>query len=99
MTVKCCINLRKRREIHALKTTQLDRRTWPHVPSGIYGQQSSLKVREKGRDLAQSYDKSPYTNRKIHVTTQKKIFDYTTITGVDKPVYGIPTFPLTAKAV
>ena len=74
----------------------------------------------KGRDLTQSYDKSPYIDRKIqknNVTTPKKAtknFDCTTIadrlrtvrwgndshpTGVFKPVYGIPTYPLTAKAV
>ena len=74
---------------------------------------------EKGRDLTRSYDKSPYTNRKIQKAKWQhenatKNFDYTTIayrlrtvtwgndshpTGVVKPVYGIPTFPLTAKAV
>ena len=74
---------------------------------------------EKGRDLTQSYDKSPYTNRKIQIASWQhknatKNFDYTTIadrlrtvswgndshpTGVVKPVYGIPTFQLTAKAV
>ena len=26
---------------------------------------TSLGVREKGRDLTQSYDKSPYTNRNV----------------------------------
>ena len=74
---------------------------------------------EKGRDLTQSYDKSPDTHRKIQKATWKhknvtKNLDYTTIadrfravswgndthpTGVVKPVYGIPIFPLTAKAV
>ena len=73
--------------------------------------------REKGRDLAQSYDKNPYIDRKIQKATwqhknAKINFDYTTIadrlwmvswgneshpTGVVKPVYGIPTFPLTQK--
>ena len=77
------------------------------------------QLSEKGRDLTQSYDKSPYTDRTIQKATWKhkddtKNFDYTTIadrlrtvswgndshpTGVVKPVYGIPTFPLTAKAV
>ena len=75
------------------------------------------KEREKGRDLTQFYDKSPYTHGKIrNVRTQKRYqnIDYTTIagrlrtvswsndrnpTGVVKPVYGIPTFPLTAKTV
>ena len=75
-------------------------------------------LREKGRDLTQCYDKSPFTHRKIQKATWQhpndtKHFDYTTIedrlrtvswsndshpTGVVKPVYGIPTFPLTAKA-
>ena len=76
-------------------------------------------LREKGRDLTQSYDKSPYTDRKIQKATRQhknatKNFDYTTIadwlrtiswgndshpTGVVEPVYGIQTFPLTAKTV
>ena len=75
--------------------------------------------RENRKDLTQSYDKSPYTDRKIQKATRQqktatKNFDYTTIadrlgtvslsndshpTGVVKPVYGIPTFPLTANAV
>ena len=80
------------------------------------GFQSS--VREKGRDLTQSYDKRPYTDRKSKKqrdnTKRHQNFDYTMIadrlrtaswgndgypTGVVKPVDGIPTFPLTAKAV
>ena len=80
----------------------------------------SVKLaRETGRDLTQSYDKSPNTDRKIQKATwQHKNdttnFDYTTIadrlrtvswgndshpTGVVKPVYRIPTFPLTTKAM
>ena len=44
----------------------------------------SLISREKGRDLTQSYDKSPYTHRKIQKATWQhkkatKNFDYTTI--------------------
>ena len=31
-----------------------------------------FRTSEKGRDLTQSYDKSPYTDRKIHVTTQTR---------------------------
>ena len=74
---------------------------------------------EEERDLTQSYDKSPYTHRKIQKATWQhknatKNFGYSTIvdrlrtlswgndshpTGVVKPVYGIPTFPLIAKAV
>ena len=76
------------------------------------------KVREKEGDLTQSYDKTPYTNRKFenqrttHTTppktsiTQQLRTDLgrsvgvtSNPTGVVKPVYGIPTFPLTAKAV
>ena len=78
------------------------------------------KEKEKIRDLTQSYDKSPHTDRKIQKASERdhknatKNFDYTTIadrlrtvswgndshsTGVIKPVYGIPTFQLTAKAV
>ena len=39
---------------------------------------------KKGRDLTQSYDKSPYTHRKIqkqrdNIKNTKKTFDYTTI--------------------
>ena len=71
-------------------------------------------LKEKGRDLTQSYDKIPYTHRQIQKATQKhnnasKNFDFTTIadrlrtvsplTIATQPVYGIPTFPLTAKAV
>ena len=71
------------------------------------------KLKEKGRDLTQSHDKSPYTNRKIQKAKWQhksaiKNYDYTTIadwlrtvnlsddshlTGVVKPVYGIPTIP------
>ena len=41
-------------------------------------------MREKGRDLTQSYDKSPYTHRKIQKATWQhknatKNVDYTTI--------------------
>ena len=81
--------------------------------------QLNCTEREKGRDLTQSYDKSPYTDRKIQKSTWQhknatKNFDYTTIadrlrtvswgndshqTGEVKPIYGIPTFPITAKAV
>ena len=79
----------------------------------------SHEWREKGRDLTQSYDKSPYTHRiikKTNATTQNatKNFDYKTITdrlrtvswgndsdatGMIKPVYGILTLTLTARAV
>ena len=43
----------------------------------------SLKQREKGRDLTQSCDKIPYTNRKVQKATWQhknvsKNFDYTT---------------------
>ena len=45
---------------------------------------SILYSSEKGRDLTQSYDKSPYTDTKIQKATWKhrnatKNFDYTTI--------------------
>ena len=76
-------------------------------------------IEEKGRDLTRSYDKIPYSQKKIQKATWQhknatKNFENTTIgdrlrtvssvndshqTGVSKPVYGIPTFPLTAKAV
>ena len=44
----------------------------------------SKDLREKGRDLTQSYEKSPYTHRKIQKATRQhknatKNFDYTTI--------------------
>ena len=71
------------------------------------------------RNLTQSYDKNPYTHRKIQEASWQhknatKNFDYTTIgdrlrtvswsnsshpTGVVKPVYERPTFPLTTTAV
>ena len=43
-----------------------------------------VKAREKGRDLTQSCDKNPYTNRTIQKATWQhknatKNFDYTTI--------------------
>ena len=76
-------------------------------------------VRQKGRDLTQSYDKRPNPQRKIQKASWQhknatKTFDYTTIadrlravsrsnsshpTGVGKPVYGRPTFPVTATSV
>ena len=42
--------------------------------------------KEKGRDLTQCYDKSPYANRKIQKAKRQhknviKNFDYTTIAG------------------
>ena len=92
------------------------------IPTTTVGQMSNVTylsiISEKGRDLTQSYDKSPYTDRKIQKATWKnnatKNSDYTTIAdrlrtvswgndshppAVVKPVYGIPTFPLTEKAV
>ena len=74
---------------------------------------------EKRRGLTRSYDKRPFTHRKIQKATRQhknaaKNLDYTTIadrlmtvswsnnshlTGVVKPVYGYPTFPLTTTAV
>ena len=68
-------------------------------------------VREKGKDLTQFCEKSPYTHSKIKKRT--KTFDFMNAdrlrtvswrndghpTGVVKPAYGIPTVPLTAKAV
>ena len=54
-----------------------------------------IEVREKGRDLTQSYDKSPYTHRKIQKATRQqkkknatKNFDYTTITDRLRTVSG-----------
>ena len=88
--------------------------------TNVYSSEVSTYLpNEKGRDLTQSYDKSPYTDRKIQKATWQhknatRIFDYTTIadrlrvvswgnnshpTGVVKPNNGIPTFPLTKKAV
>ena len=64
-----------------------------------------IDSKRKGRDLTQSYDKSPYTHRKIK---RHKKFDYTTIvdwlrtvnwssnshpTGVVKPFYERSTIP------
>ena len=58
--------------------------------------------REKGRDLTQSFDKSPYTHKNATIQKRHQNFDYTTIadrlrtvswsnnshpTGVVKPVY------------
>ena len=44
----------------------------------------ALAVREKGRDLTQSYDKSPYTNRMSkgqsdNTNNATKKFDYTAV--------------------
>ena len=58
-----------------------------------------LSTREKGRDLTQYYDKSPYTNRKIQKATwqHKKShqnFDYTTIADRLRTVsWGNDSFP------
>ena len=53
----------------------------------------SIKEREKGRDLTQSYDKSPYTHRKIQKATRQhknatKNFNYTTIADRLRTVSG-----------
>ena len=77
-------------------------------------------LREKERDLIQSYDESPYTNRKFNIepidktktppkanrlhndwwpTYDGQLSYNSHPTGVVKPVYGFPTFLLTAKAV
>ena len=90
-------------------------------PKDIYlsNNPASGLLEKNGRDLTQSFDKSPYTDRNIQEATWQhknatKNFDYKTTadrlwnvscgndshpTGVVKPLYGIPTFPLTAKAV
>ena len=74
---------------------------------------SQVNSREKGRDLTQSYENPlhPQNYPKSNATTQNATKNfYTTIcvptwsidsypTGVLKPVYGIPTFPLTGKAL
>ena len=71
---------------------------------------------ENEGDLTQSYDKTPYTNRKFENqrTTHKRHQKLTQrlrtdlrrsvgvtshLAGVVAPVYGYPTFQLTAKAV
>ena len=67
------------------ESIEIDRRTWLHVPSGtlwstssdthqvvvIYKKRLFLRFmrREKGRDLTQSYNKSPYTHREIQKAT------------------------------
>ena len=76
-------------------------------------------LREKGRDLTESYNKSTYTHRKIQNATRQhknatKNFDYITIAsrlrsvgwgngnhlaGAVTPIYGVPTFLLTAKTM
>ena len=72
-----------------------------------------LGLYEKGRDLTQSYDKSPNTHRKPQKASWQHTNDITIAdwlrtvswgndnhpTGVVKRVYGILTFPLTTKAV
>ena len=71
--------------------------------------------KKKGRDLTQSYEKSPYTHKKIQKATWQhkntnKNFDYTTIAdrlssnnihpnGVVRTVYERSTDPLTTTAV
>ena len=74
--------------------TEAVRRTWLHVPKVLWcirkdtnqvvEMQLETSTKRKGRDLTQSYDKSPYTHRKILKTTWQhknanKKFDYTTI--------------------
>ena len=55
-------------------------------------------LREKGSDMTQSHDKSPFTHRKIHTTIADRLraisWNNDTRsypTGVIKPVFGIPT--------
>ena len=75
----------------------------------------SSKAMRKRRDLAQSNDKSPFTHSKEQcyntqtppkssITQQLRTdlgrsVGVTIATHVVKSVYGIPTFPLTVKAV
>ena len=65
------------------ESTEIDRKTWLHVPSGTpwstgsdthqvvdIKKETSTKIytpfyRQKGGDLTQSYEKSPYTNRNV----------------------------------
>ena len=112
--------------IRVLPTTYIFKKFILDKPSTNFYQEkkeeiwlSPMTKRKKGRYLIQSYDESPYTDRKIQKAMQQhknatKNFDYTTIADrlrtiswgddsrpscVVKPVYGIPTFPLTTKAV
>ena len=85
-----------------------------------YLKSAILPEEKKGRDLTQTYDKNPSTDRQRlnakwqHKKTATKTFDYITTahqlrtvswsddiqqTGVVKPVYRIPTFQLTIKAL
>ena len=96
-----------------LKDTHTHTQRDKHTNKQIY------RTTEKGKDLTQTYDKSPYSNRKFkkakwqHKSTTKN-FEYITIvdrlwlvswsndscpTGVVKPAYGIPLFPLASKAM
>ena len=82
----------------------------PGVRAGVYRKDYSELVYfatvVTERDLTQSYDKNPFTNRKFknQVTTQKRhqklrLHNDCGPTGVVKPVYDHSTFPSTAKAV
>ena len=57
---------------------------WMEVYPSLFNQSKSLLQREKEGDLTQSYNKTPYTNRKFENqrtthTNATKNFDYTTI--------------------
>ena len=75
---------------------------WFQIPENLLWFKTKLCIiaREKGRDLTQSYDKSPYTNRNVkrakwqHKQRHKK-FDYTTVVDRLRTVswsnHGYPT--------
>ena len=63
----------------------------------LNGRGTTATIREKGRDLTQSYDKSPYTNRNVKRAKwqHKQRFDYTAVANRLRTVswsnYGHPT--------
>ena len=71
------------------ESIEVDQRIWLHLPSGAFGLQEmtlNKKFQKKGRDLTQSYDINPYTQREIQKTTwlhknATKNFDYKTNAG------------------
>ena len=73
-------------------TTQISTSSSVHLHINV-----SSHIWKKGRDLTQSYDKSPYTHRKIQKATWQhknatKIFDYTTITNRLRTVTHSPKY-------
>ena len=92
------------------ESTEVDRRTWLHVPLGLTGPPAVMltnKLKYKKRLLKRCIQqfKSDLINNMDHTRisgtfgTKVSWNDDSHHTGVVKPVYGTPTFRLTVKAV